>query len=320
MNQLEKNVDITLHNKQGTHRKPRTLYSYENLTFDSYMTPTFGASWFHSLLNGFSSVFEWKGLPEGLTSSIIERFVISSGRCKIIYVNSTYYIVHVTPLKWNSYYDTTSSIIVEPFLGKLNGKKTEIFKNVEIKNNNSGLSLPRIVYPFIDTIDEALFNLDINMKMLSGKLIYTSPETNESEDNEELENAINQWLIDGKPVKVLEMSLLSQKGELPLTPLQFTDSTTSFIDTVRFNISQMLNVLGIPNDNFEDKKERKITSEISIQNILQSAIIEDMLLVRQASAKKMNEIFGLNVTVEVKPEYQNKELDNENETEKNDEI
>ena len=305
---LERNVDITVNNRLGTFRKPRQMYSYENLMFDGYFSPTFGSVLFHSLLNGLSSIFEWDGLPEELPQEVIERFLISSGRNKIIRVNSKYYIVHISPQKWNSYYDTVESFIVEPFLGRLNGKVTEKFKNVEIKNNNLGISLIRQVFPFLDTIDEALFNLDINMRALSGKFVYLVNENNETEDNLETENAVNQWFISGKPVKVMAKSMLSDDGN-PVMALDVNDSTESFIQTVRFNISQMLNVLGIPNDNFEDKKERKISSEISVQNILQSSIIEDMLNWRLIGVEKLNKEFGLNVSVKVKDAYKIDEIE-----------
>lgn len=276
--------------------------SYENLFMDDYFTPTFGSALFHSLLNGFSSIFEWKGLPEGLKSENIERFLISSGRNKFIKVNGMFYIVHISPQKWDHYYNTLKSYIVEPYLGKLNGKETELFPNVEIKNNSLGTSLIRQIIPFINTIDEALFNLDINMRLISGKFIILSSEGSTTEDNVEEENAMNQWLINGKPAKTMERTFISDSGS-PFLALDVKDSSDSFIQTIRFIISQMLNVMGIPNDNFEDKKERKISSEINVQNILQSSIIEDMLNWREIAVVEFNKTFGLNISVGVKEAY-----------------
>jgi hypothetical protein len=138
------------------------------------------------------------------------------------------------------------------------------------------MSLIRQIFPFIETIDEALFNLDINMKVLSGKFILLTSESVNTPENKAEQVSVNQWLINGEPVKVMERYLTDESGS-PLLSLDVKDSTESFIQTIRFMISQLLNVIGVPNDNFEDKKERKITSEINVQNILQSSIIEDML-------------------------------------------
>lgn len=299
---LERNTDTTIHNRSGTTRKTRSMSSYENLFMDAFFTPTFGSSLFHSLLNGFSSIFEWVNLPDEIKSEDIEKFLISSGRVKMIYVNDTYYVVHISPIKWDHYFNTIESRIIEPYLGRLNGKITELFPNVEIKNNSLGMSLIRQIFPFIETIDEALFNLDINMKILSGKFILLTSESVNTPENRKEQVSVNQWLINGEPVKVMERYLTDESGS-PLISLDVKDSTESFIQTIRFMISQLLNVIGVPNDNFEDKKERKITSEINVQNILQSSIIEDMLNWRKIGAKNFNKTFDLNIEVKVKDAY-----------------
>ena len=315
---IESNTDRTFTDKRGSVRKPmqRTAYDFENLSFWGYFNPTFGASIFLSLLNGLSSIFKWKNLPKEIPVEIMERFIISAGRVKLIKVASKYYVVHIAPIKWNSYYDTLKSTIIEPFLPGLNNKYTESFKNVEIKNNNMGYSLGRSVFPFIQTIDETLFNLDTHSQLLTGKFAYLLDEADGLDEGERqiLSDSINQFMINGNVIKVFEKSAAID-GKMPIIKIEMDDSTDSFIQIVRFNMSKMYSAIGIPNDNFEDKKERKITSEINVQNILESSVIEDMLNVRQRAVEQINEVFGLNVSVEVNPDYLSSNDEDESEGE-----
>lgn len=314
---MESNVDITLSNKYGTFRREsRTIFSYENSWMSEYYRPSFGYSLYNSLLNGFSDLIKWDGLPPELNSYDIERFIVGAGVVKFIKVGTEYKVVRITPEKYNHYGEVIKSWITEPFLGKLNGKRTEKFKSVELINNPMRTSLIRMVFPYIEIYDDTLFNLDIHMKLLTGSLVWFLDESQKTGENQE-ENTINNWMLDGKPVKVVMERLDSADGD-KFKVIQFESRVSDFIEGIRFTMNQMLNVLGIPNDNAEDKKERKVVAEVSIQNILQSTIISSMLEVRKRAVEKINETFGLNISVRlndalVDQEEPEKELENESE-------
>lgn len=295
---LDANIDKTLVKDYSSFRKPRGIFSYEfSFIFNGEMS--FGSSIYKSLLKAFSKVFDWKGLPDDIRSEEMEMFLIQSGRLKFIKVGERNFVVHIVPKKFNNYGDWIESTIIEPYLPALSGKTTEKFKNVEIKNDVLGHSLIRLVYPFISTIDDTLFNLENNQAILAGKYIFVDDKASNKDDNTEQDNALSQWMIDGKPVKTLSLSLMDD-GTIPLKIIEVNDATQSFIETIQFNYSQMLNVLGIPNNNVEGKKERLITSEINIQNVLQASIIDDMLSMRKRAAKQLKEVFGWDVSVELR--------------------
>lgn len=298
---LDQNMDKTLQKYNETFRKPRGMFMYEHPFGESFREKSFGNSIYDSLLTAFSSIFSFKNLPEGLRSEEINLFLVASGRLKLIKVGSRFLPVHVTPKSYNHYGDWVKTNILEPYLPALNGLDTEDFENVEIKNDVFGESLIRKIYPFISTIDDTLFNLGINQSIIAGKYIKVTPQTSGKSDNHEEENSLSQWLINGKPVKTLKIKL-QDDGSLPLKKLEVDDVTQSFIETIQYNYSQMLNVLGIPNNNVEGKKERLITSEINIQNVIQSSIVSNMLEMRKRAIKEFNEKFNTNITVELNNE------------------
>lgn len=302
-NILDLNIDSTINQIGSTYRKPRGVYKYEYDHIFHFGNNSFGSSIYASLLTALSSVFEFEGLPEELQSRQQEifSFILQSGRIKIIKVGSKFYPVHISPKKYNHYGDWLESSIIEPYLPSLNGKKAESFPNIEIKNDVLGESLIRKIYPFLEAIDDALFNLKQNQSVLAGKYIYTKSEGSNRDDNTEIANAFSNWLIDGTPVKVITQKLLDN-GESPLQKLEVSDSTQSFIETIQYNYSQLLNTLGIPNNNVEGKKERLITDEINVQNIIQSSIVDNMLEMKKRAIKDFNETFGMNAVVRIKNE------------------
>lgn len=303
---LNRNVDKSLATRNGTLRKARSVASYE-FNWLKNGEHSYGASIYHSILKGFASVFEYEGLPEDIRANEFESFLIQSGRMKIIKVGKKFYPVHVVPKKYNHYGDWVETTIIEPYLPGLTGKTTEKFLNVTFKNDVLGQSLVKLIYPFLTMIDDTLFNMDTNQKALSGKAIWLSEEIGSSGDNQELEDQINQWYIDGKPVKVVEKTA-AMGDNTPLIPLSVVDGTDSFISTIDKAFSQMLNVLGIPNNGAEGKKERMIVSEISIQNVLQSSILDDMLKMRQIAIEECNKVFGWNASVKVRDEIDGTKL------------
>lgn len=299
---LNNNTDKTVNNAYGTYRKPRSIFGYENLFLNDYYQPSFGSTIYYSLLNAFSNIFEWTGLPDEaqFTSDDLERFITGSGRVKIIKVGSKYYCVHITPQQWSYTGYVLKSWITEPYLGKLNGKQTEIFQNVEIRNNGVALSLLRQVYPYIDAIDDAMWNLSVHANMLN-VVGYASNTTKGNDSNTELEASLNQQIIDGQPIKVFEVAMNGEKTS-PFFPIGITDATPSFIAIVAFNWNKMLSSLHIPNNNVEGKDERLITGEIAIQNIVESAGLSNMLMEREKAVEELNNIFGWNISVDLKQE------------------
>jgi len=182
----------------------------------------------------------------------------------------------------------------------LNNKVTEQFRNVEIKNNNMGLSLAVMSWYWMNNIEKSWFNYTQHMNLLTGKVAWftkAGASTTDKPGNKADQNSISQFFVDTRPVKVINKKGID--GDVPFQVINITDSSESFIKNIDKNLASWWSVLGLPSDDNGNKSERRITDEISIQNILESSILTDMLNSRQKSAKEMNKEFGWNVSVEL---------------------
>ena len=295
------------------------LYFYENIDMMGYSgirANSYEWSLFTQILDGMQQIFLWENLPENMTSGNLERTLISAGRIKFIKVGKTFQYVRIAPTKWDKDNNCLESVIVEPFLPNLTGKKTEIFNSVEIKTNQIGESLITRIWPFLLGVAEQYRGLIINARALRGKGLVELPDVDTNQnfetsdsgnhilETETPEDEFNNWLLGENPFKVIKTGMM---GDAIFTNFDFTDNTPAFLTTAGTFWNALLNSIGIPSNNVEGKQERLIVGEISIQNILQSKMLEAMLEYREFAAKQINEVFGLNVSVKVNIEAESPE-------------
>lgn len=296
---MEQNFYKSVHYKDHVDEKSlRTIGSYE---WD-WMWPrnmSFGYSIWQAYQIVYSSCFVWEGLPETIDPEIMELYVVQSGVLAGVKVGSEVYMVHAAPERWDHQGNYKKARIVEPFLPGLNGKQVEDFEHVYLKNNSLGQSLIRIIYPFLKTLDDTIFNLDAHQSILAGKYVYVSDAISKKGDNKENENSLSQWISNGKPVKEFKKQLMSD-GKLPLLKLEVEDYTDSFIQVIKECETYIKKVLGLPSNSVESKKERVNTEEISVQQAASSNLAQNMLAWRQKFADEINEKFGLNVKVRLR--------------------
>ena len=287
------------------------LYFYENIDMLGYSgirANSYEWSLFTQILDGLQQIFLWENLPENMTSGNLERTLISAGRIKFIKVGKTYQYVRIAPTKWDKDNNCLESVIVEPFLPNLTGKKTEIFDSVEIKTNQIGESLITRIWPFLLGVAEQYRGLILNARALRGKGLVelqdvdTNQNFETSDTGEQIlqtetpEDSFNSWMLGENPFKVVKSGMM---GATLFTNFDFTDNTPAFLTTAGTFWNALLNSIGIPSNNVEGKQARLIVGEISIQNILQSKMLEAMLEYREFAAKQINETFGLNVSVKI---------------------
>lgn len=272
---------------------------------------TFAQSLFFHIMSSYSSLFKWENLPEGMTSQEIESRLFLFGRLKLIKVGRKYLWVRYVTQKWDYRGKAISSRIVEPWLPKLNGKSPELFQNVEIWNDLRGVGVLWKIRELLNNLDQTYESLMSNVRLLSGKAVYMTNETNSGDDDmqtsmhggeyveSQVERELNAWFQNGNAVKALTSDMTSNGDLLPVVPLQFQDSISSFIETSQHLMNQLLNIIGIESNNVEGKKERLITDEIEIQNRLQNQQLDTMLAFRRNAVDEINSLFGLNITINV---------------------
>ena len=238
------------------------------------------------------SMFTYEGLPESIPVQWLESYLQRNGSCCIAeHEGKLYALLGNAGGELDEYYQPTIYTVANPALGL--SKSFEIGKDcVYCKNDYDAIGLVPLVSRYCGLMTENLLTVrisDINMRMMN---LLSAPDDNTLQSTK-------QYLKD------LEEGKLGVVGETPFfegLKLQSKgvgngDYMIQFIELQQYLKGSMYNELGI-NANFNMKREALSGQEVALNDDALMPLIDDMLKQRRAMCAELNEMFGLNVSVD----------------------
>lgn len=238
------------------------------------------------------SMFTYEGLPDTIPVQWLESYLQRNGSCCIAeHDGKLYALLGNAGGELDEYYQPTTYTVANPAL-KLS-KTYKIGEDcVYCRNDYDAIGLVPLVSRYCGLMTENLLTVrisDINMRMMN---LLSAP------DDNTLQSTI-------KYLKDLEEGKLGVVGETPFfdgLKLQSRgagngDYMIQFIELQQYLKGSMYNELGI-NANFNMKREALSGQEVALNDDALMPLIDDMLKQRRAMCDKLNEMFGLNVSVD----------------------
>ena len=238
------------------------------------------------------SMFTYEGLPDTIPVQWLESYLQRNGSCCIAeHEGKLYALLGNAGGEPDEYYQPTIYTVANPALN--------LSKNYEIgvdcvycKNDYDTLGLVPLVSRYCGLMTENLLTVrlsDINMRMMN---LLSAPDDNTLQSTK-------QYLKD------LEEGKLGVVGETPFfegLKLQSKgvgngDYMIQFIELQQYLKGSMYNELGI-NANFNMKREALSGQEVALNDDALMPLIDDMLKQRRAMCDQLNEMFGLEVSVD----------------------
>ena len=238
------------------------------------------------------SMFTYEGLPDTIPVQWLESYLQRNGSCCIAeHEGKLYALLGNAGGEPDEYYQPTIYTVANPALN--------LSKNYEIgvdcvycKNDYDALGLVPLVSRYCGLMTENLLTVrisDINMRMMN---LLSAPDDNTLQSTK-------QYLKD------LEDGKLGVVGETPFfegLKLQSKgvgngDYMIQFIELQQYLKGSMYNELGI-NANFNMKREALSGQEVALNDDALMPLIDDMLKQRRAMCDELNQMFGLNVSVD----------------------
>lgn len=238
------------------------------------------------------SMFEWKGLPEGIKPEFLERLLFEEGMAS--FLNHPDYgliVLHATPGSQLNYQDEPTKIICSS-PASINLTLENGSECVLIKNNALCSPTVRTVTLYAQRLAEIERTIDVNLKAQKTPTLILCTEKNRLT----LKNVYNQY--DGnQPV------IFGDKN-LDITGIQVLKTDAPYLGTdltdLKHSIwNECMTFLGIGNAN-QDKKERLVSDEVSANDEQIMIGAETMLSSRKQAAKEINRIFGTEISVDLK--------------------
>ena len=238
------------------------------------------------------SMFTYEGLPESIPVQWLESYLQRNGSCCIAeHEGKLYALLGNAGGELDEYYQPTLYTVANPALNL--SKTFKIGEDcVYCRNDYDAIGLVPLISRYCGLMTENLLTVritDINMRMMN---LLSAP------DDNTLQSTI-QYLKD------LEAGKLGVVGETPFfegLKLQSRgtgngDYMIQFIELQQYLKGSMYNELGI-NANFNMKREALSGQEVALNDDALMPLIDDMLKQRRAMCDELNEMFGLNVSVD----------------------
>ena len=260
-----------------------TYCSDKTKVFENYCKYTFTRT---------QSMFTYEGLPDTIPVQWLESYLQRNGSCCIAeHEGKLYALLGNAGGELDEYYQPTIYTVANPALNL--SKTYKIGEDcVYCRNDFDAVGLVPLVSRYCGLMTENLLTVrisDINMRMMN---LLSAPDDNTLQSTK-------QYLKD------LEEGKLGVVGETPFfegLKLQSKgvgngDYMIQFIELQQYLKGSMYNELGI-NANFNMKREALSGQEVALNDDALMPLIDDMLKQRRAMCDELNEMFGLNVSVD----------------------
>ena len=260
-----------------------TYCSDKTKVFENYCKYTFTRT---------QSMFTYEGLPDTIPVQWLESYLQRNGSCCIAeHEGKLYALLGNAGGELDEYYQPTIYTVANPALNL--SKTFKIGEDcVYCRNDFDAVGLVPLVSRYCGLMTENLLTVrisDINMRMMN---LLSAPDDNTLQSTK-------QYLKD------LEEGKLGVVGETPFfegLKLQSKgvgngDYMIQFIELQQYLKGSMYNELGI-NANFNMKREALSGQEVALNDDALMPLIDDMLKQRRAMCAELNEMFGLNVSVD----------------------
>ena len=238
------------------------------------------------------SVFEWEKLPNGIDERWIEKYLFLEGQC-MFYKNDLlgFMVVKCVGEGLNEYDEPT---YLRPVATNLMDSNT--YKNgvecVMIKNNDISYPTCATTEMYALKLAEISRAIDININAQKTPILIKCS----NKQLLTLKNVYRQWdgnepvIFADKSLDIDNLDILNTSAPVVFDRLQLQKHQT---------LNEYLTFLGINNANM-DKKERLVASEVDANNDHVESSLNAMLKSRELACKRINEIFGTNISVKVK--------------------
>lgn len=247
--------------------------------------------YFYRLMLISQSLFEWTGLPNGINEKWIEKYLFTEGGC-IFYKDPIlgFMVAGVGPTgQLNCYNEPTKMQPIAPNY-VYEGEQLINNENVVIIRNNDDM-IP--TYPTVELYSYKLANIDrtidTNINQMKIPLIVKCSDKQKLTLKQVIkQREDNEIVIYGnKDLDLSEIEVLKTDAPIVFDKLQIQKHAIW---------NECMTFLGINNANM-DKRERLVDDEVQANNEQVNASEDVFLKARKEACKRINEIWGTNISV-----------------------
>lgn len=254
------------------------------------------------MLNRTQSMFHWENLPETIPERSLELFLQINGNvCFYEHDGKLYVFTGGMGGEPDVYFMPTIYTIANPAL-KLSVNAKIGIDCVVMPNDSLYIGLIPMFTRYASAMTENELSLRvaiINSRILD--LISASDDRTKASAEKYLSD-----IVDGKLGIIAENQFLNGIRSQPYGATGNNTTLTNIIETEQYLKASWFNELGL-NANYNMKRESLNTSESQMNNDALLPLIDNMLSCRKLAVEKVNEMFGLNISVSLASSWEDNE-------------
>ena len=246
-------------------------------------------------------MFKYRGLPKEINQSILEKFLQKEGKLLFFKHNDKYYCLNGSYTgEQNAYYEYDNFIITNPHIPLNKTFKIDV-DAIIIKNDSFGMGLLPLIKNSTDVLSEIHITHILNVIDMRKKNIIVAKDKKSQLSAEaylnKIENGENTIISNSKFFDD-DIKVLNENNRNSITQ--------ELIELTQYVRANLFNEIGL-NSNFNLKRERLNSNEISANEDVLYPLVDNMLKCRKEALEKINKMFGLKISVQLNSSWLKKD-------------
>ena len=257
-----------------------------------YTKDKFLENFIDDMLIKVNQMFHYKNLPDSVPKHVLEKMLCENGYC-IFTKHNDRFVIFDGGLggELNEYYEYTQCIVANPYL-KLNKTYTIDKDCVLIRNDSRCKGLLPILSKYAVLCGDSEISINMLTNVLRTQFIISAGD-NKTKENADL---FIKKMIDGDFTCIGENTFLDG---VKVHNVQGTANyIQQFIELNQYLKASAYNEIGL-DANFNMKRERLTVNEVELNTSILIPLADDMLEQRKIAIDKINEKYGLNISVDL---------------------
>lgn len=262
--------------------------------------------WFNKLLTRCMSIFDYTNLPDSLPEREIELNTLLTGHC-VIFKKNNEIVTQCTTLYGNEnsiYYYPTKCVYANPKIGYGTlriGYDCEIIYNTPLQNNIFYMNSDGGMLTFIQRYARQLADVESTINIYTVNTRAVSYPTASNDNVKESLRKFFDKLAIGERAVISDNSIIEQFRNIDITRGQFRDGINDLLIARDKILEQFYRDIGVK---FYNPKKAQVTEdEVESNDQLLLISIKDMLKQRRNDLKRVNDMYGINIGVDVSEEF-----------------
>lgn len=237
------------------------------------------------------AMFVYEGLPDTVPAEELERLLQTEGNAFFAEVNGDLYALQGAAGGEPDPYNRPAIYTVANPALKLNKSYKIGVDGIFIKNDTNGNSLLPIIGKFAVLYTDGIISLNTASILTRITMLISASDDKTKQSADEFLKKI----LDGD-FSVIGENAFFKGVNMQTAATSNTQYITQLVELVQYYKANMLNELGL-NANYNMKRERLNTGEVAMNVDVLLPYVDNMLHERQKALKKVNEMFGTEITV-----------------------